>query len=160
MVHAPNDFDPFAHEPPFKPRRNPARRWTVAAVVTGLSMMIGAVAILYTGAPGLASQFGIAEAESPLRFADKSIERRGLSSGNELFAVSGRIVNPSTTRQRVPNIRAELRDSNGTPVYSWTIRAPRPELEPGASVEFNKSVLDVPPNSRTLKLTFTNEAAG
>src|SRR5690606_8211300 len=25
------DYDAFAHEPPFKPRRNPARRWTIAA---------------------------------------------------------------------------------------------------------------------------------
>jgi predicted Zn finger-like uncharacterized protein len=28
-------YDPFAPQPPFKPRRNPARRWTAAAFVAG-----------------------------------------------------------------------------------------------------------------------------
>ena len=60
-VGAPPEYDPFAHQPPFKPRRNPARRWTVAAVFSGLSMLVGAAAILYTGAPGLATKFGFSQ---------------------------------------------------------------------------------------------------
>ena len=47
----PAGYDPFEHEPPFRPRRNPARRWTVGAIVAGVSMLAGAAAILYTGAP-------------------------------------------------------------------------------------------------------------
>ena len=31
------DYDAFAHEPPFRPRRNPARRWTIAAVTAGVA---------------------------------------------------------------------------------------------------------------------------
>jgi len=159
-VHEPNDYDPFAHEPPFKPRRNPARRWTVAAVVTGLSMLIGAAAILYTGTPGLASQFGLGEAATPLLISVKAPDRRPLSSGNELFAVSGSVVNPAKTRQHVPNIRIELRDSSRNTVYHWTVSPPRRELDPGASVEFNTSKLDVPPNSKSLEVSFTNDNGG
>jgi len=159
-VGEPNDYDPFAHEPPFRPRRNPARRWTVAAVITGLSMLIGAAAILYTGTPGLASQFGLGEADTPLIFTDKAVDRRPLSSGNELFAVSGKIMNPAKTRQHVPNIRVELRDSNGNTVYHWTISPPRRELDPSAAVEFNTSKLDVPQNSKWLEVSFTNDNGG
>lgn len=159
-VHEPNDYDPFAHEPPFKPRRNPTRRWTVAAVITGLSMLIGAAAILYTGAPGLASQFGLGEVDTPLIFTVNPVDRRPLSSGNELLAVSGKIVNPAKTRQHVPNIRVELRDLNGNTVYHWTIAPPRRELDPNAAIEFNTSKLDVPPNSKRLEVTFTNDNGG
>jgi hypothetical protein len=156
----PPEYDPFAHQPPFKPRRNPARRWTVAAVISGFSMLVGAAAILYTGAPGLASQFGFNQPETPLKFVDKSVERHSLSSGNEVFAVSGKVVNPTLTRQRVPVIRAELRDSKNHALYSWTIRPEVSELGPKASVEFNSSILDVPQNSKSLELTFAEASAG
>jgi len=159
-VSEPNDYDPFAHEPPFRPRRNPARRWTVAAVITGLSMLTGAVAILYTGTPGLASQFGLGEADTPLILTDTARDRRTLSSGNELLAVSGKIVNPAKTRQHVPNIRVELRDLNGNTVYHWTIAPSRRELDPKEAIEFNTSKLDVPQNSKLLVVSFTNDNGG
>ena len=43
----------------------------------------------------------------------KPIDRRELDSGSELFAVSGQVINPTDQRQRVPDIRAELRDAHG-----------------------------------------------
>lgn len=157
----PRGYDPFAPEPPFKPRRSAARTWTVAAIVTGLSLAAGAAAIFYSGAPGIAQKIGLgmATVETPLRFTDKSIERRSLSSGNELFAVSGKVVNPTGTRQRVPDIRAELRDAGGRLVYSWTITPQQRELGPSAAIEFNSAKLDVPPSSKILELSFANEAA-
>lgn len=150
------DFDAFAHRPPFKPRRNPARRWTAAAMVAGASMLIGAGAILYTGQPGIAAQLGLplGDAETPLRFADKSIDRRNLASGNELFAISGRVVNPTAAVQRVPDIRAELRDAQGRLVYSWTIEPKVRSLAPNGGIEFNSAKLDVPANSHVLELSF------
>ena len=149
-------FDAFAHSPPFKPRRNPARRWTAAALVAGLSMTVAAGAILYSGAPGLAAQFGlpIGVADTPLRFTDKTIERRYLESGSQLFAISGKVVNPSGATQRVPDIRAELLDAQGRQVYSWTITPRTRSLVPSGTIEFNSGKLDVPPNSKTLKLSF------
>ncbi|GAA0735857.1 MJ0042-type zinc finger domain-containing protein [Sphingomonas japonica] len=157
----PREFDAFAHQPPFRPRRNPARRWTAAAMIAGVSMLLGVGAILYTGAPGLASQLGIPVGTSatPLRFTERAIDRRNLSSGNELFAVSGRIENPTATTQRIPDIQAELRDVQGRMVFSWTITPPTRTLGPSAAVEFNSAKLDVPANSKVLELSFAGASA-
>jgi predicted Zn finger-like uncharacterized protein len=155
-------FDAFAHRPPFKPRTNPARRWTAAAAIAGLSMTIGAGAILYSGAPGIAAQMGlpIGQAETPLRFTDRAINRQNLASGNELFAVSGRIVNPTGTAQRVPDIRAELRDSGGRLVYSWTIEPRQRSLGPSGALDFNSAKFDVPANAHMLELSFSRGIPG
>ena len=155
------DFDPFAHEPPFKPRRNPDRRWTAAAVIAGVSMLAGAGAILYSGAPGIAAQLGlpVGEARTPLIFANQLVERKPRLNGGELFVVSGQVINPTKERQRVPNILAELRDANNTIVYNWTITPEPRALPPGGSLEFNSGKLDVPATGKTIQFSFSGEAA-
>lgn len=154
-------FDAFAHRPPFRARRNTSRRWTVIAIVAGLLMIAGVGAILFLGAPGLLARIGlpVGAEESPLRLKDNPIERRELENGSELFAVSGRVTNPSGERQRVPDIRAELRDAQGRIVYSWTITPQQRTLNPGGSIDFNSAKLDVPSNSKRLELSFAGEAA-
>ncbi|QDX27283.1 hypothetical protein FPZ54_15575 [Sphingomonas suaedae] len=156
------DYDPFAHEPPFKPRRNPEKRWTAAAVIAGLSMTAGAVAIVWTGAPGIAAQLGlpIGAARTPLIFTAQSVERKPRLNGGELFVVSGQVMNPTKERQRVPNILAELRDGNNTIVYSWTITPDPRALPPGGSLEFNSGKLDVPQTGKTIQFSFSGEAGG
>lgn len=153
------DFDAFAHRPPFRPSRNLQRRRTIAAVAAGLLMLAGVAAIVWLGAPGLLASIGlpVGPAESPLRIKDNPIERRELENGSELFAVSGRVTNPSSSRQRVPDIRAELRDAQGRLVYGWTITPERRALPPGGSLEFNSAKLDVPSNSKRLELSFAGE---
>lgn len=153
------DYDAFAHRPPFRARRNPMRRWTIAAVAAGLLMLVAVAAILWTGAPGIAQRLGlpIGEAESPLRLVDNPIERRDLTNGSELFAVSGKVLNPSTTRQRVPDIRADLRDAQGKIVFSWTITPEQRTLGPRSAIDFNSAKLDVPANSKKLELSFAGE---
>ncbi len=156
------DYDAFAHRPMFKPTRNPAKRWTAAAMVAGASMLLGAGAILYSGAPGIAAQLGlpIGQADTPLRFTDKAINRRDMGTGNELFAVSGRIVNPTGTIQRVPDIRVELRDSQGRLVYNWTVTPRQRSLNPNAAIEFNSGRVDVPASSKVLVLSFAKGIEG
>lgn len=161
---APGDFDAFAHRPPFRARRNPARRWTVLASVAGLLMLIGVAAILWSGAPNLARQLGLqaGATETPLLLRDNPIERRELENGSELFAVSGQVVNPSSERQRVPDILVELKDAaggRGRTVYSWTITPERRTLPPGGTVDFNSAKLDVPANSKQLDLSFVGDGA-
>jgi predicted Zn finger-like uncharacterized protein len=154
-------YDAFAHQPPFRPRRNSARRWTLIAIVAGLVMLAAAGAILWLGTPGLFAKVGIpiGAAETPLRLKDNPIERRELENGSELFAVSGQVINPSGDRQRVPDILAELRDAQGRIVFSWTITPPQRTLPPGASVDFNSAKLDVPANSKRLELSFAGDTA-
>ncbi|MGU3389290.1 MJ0042-type zinc finger domain-containing protein [Sphingomonas sp. M1A8_2b] len=149
-----------AEQPPFRPRVNTTRRWTIVAVIAGLLMLLAAGAIVYLGAPGVAAKLGIGVAtdESPLRLRDNPIERRELDNGSELFAVSGQVTNPSDQRQRVPDIRAELRDAQGRLVYSWTITPQQRTLAPGGAIDFNSATLNVPANSKRLELSFAGEA--
>ncbi|PKP94007.1 MAG: hypothetical protein CVT77_03575 [Alphaproteobacteria bacterium HGW-Alphaproteobacteria-16] len=155
----PRDYDPFAHEPPFKPRRNPERRWNAAALITGLSLTLGAAAIVWTGAPGIAGQLGlpVGGAQTPLVFTAQSVERKPRLNGGELFVVSGQVMNPTKESQRVPNILAELRDANNSIVYNWTITPEPRTLPPGASLEFNSGKLDVPPNGKNIQFSFSGE---
>jgi predicted Zn finger-like uncharacterized protein len=157
------DYDPFAQQPPFRPRRNPARRWTAAAVIAGLSMLLGTGAILYSGAPGIAAQLGLglgSDVETPLVFSDKNVELRTLPSGSEVFAVSGKVVNPTQARQHVPDIRVELRDAADRLVYSWRITPQTRELAPKGIVEFNGAKVDMPDNAKVVQLSFASEIGG
>jgi hypothetical protein len=158
--------DAFAPEPPFRPRRNPARRWTYAAVGAALLLGGGIVAIQLFGTPTLASSLAariglpVAEFEVPLLLeVQRKPERRTLESGNELFAVAGRVINPTSESQRVPDILAELRDAQGRVVYGWTITPPARTLGPKASIEFNSAEIDVPKGARALNLSFSGVQA-
>lgn len=153
-------FDAFAHRPPFRPRRNMARVRTIASIAAGLIMLALVGVILWTTAPGLAQQAGlnIGPAGSALRIVDNPIERRQMTNGSELFAVSGRITNPSGTAQRVPDLRADLRDGNGRVVFSWTITPQQRTLPANGAIDFNSAQVDVPPSSKRLDLSFVGEA--
>jgi predicted Zn finger-like uncharacterized protein len=158
----PKGYDAFAHEPPFRPRKNPARRWTYAALGAAVLLAGGIAAVQLFGTPSLASELAsrlglpVAEFEVPLLLeVPRKPERRTLESGNELFAVTGRIVNPTSQSQRVPDILAELRDAQGRVVYGWTITPPRRTLGPKASIEFNSAEVDVPKGARALNLSFS-----
>ena len=152
-------FPPISDQIAFRPRRNTTRRWTIVAVLAGLLMLIAASAIVYLGAPGVAAKlgFGSQSDETPLRLRDNPIERRELENGSELFAVSGQVLNPSATPQRIPDIRAQLRDADGKLVYSWTITPERRTLAAGGAIDFNSAKLDVPATSRRLELSFAGE---
>lgn len=152
------DFDPYAHEPPFRPRRNPARRWTIAAAAAAVLMVAGLGAVQYFGTPGIAAWFGLksAEVDIPLLLeVPRKPERRQQPSGNELFAVSGRIINPTDEAQLVPDILAELRDSSGRVVYGWRIIPPVRRLPPKGSAEFDSAEMDVPKSAKELNLSFS-----
>ena len=84
-------------------------------------------------------------------------ERRELLNGSQMFAISGRVSNPTNERQRVPDIRVELKDAQSRVVYGWTIRPEATSLAPRGSVEVNSAKLDVPVNSKNMVLSFSNE---
>jgi predicted Zn finger-like uncharacterized protein len=156
------ESDPFAHEPLFKPRRNPARRWTMAAVGAAVLLGGGIVAVQLLGTPSFASDLAarlgipVGDFEVPLLLeVPRKPERRTLESGNELFAVTGRVINPTSQSQRVPDILAELRDAQGRVVYGWTITPPKRTLPPKGSIEFNSAEVDVPKGARALNLSFS-----
>jgi predicted Zn finger-like uncharacterized protein len=147
--------DAYAPQPPFRPRRNKVKQMTRLAIAVAVLLLIGAGLAAWFGPRLIAGWTGGAAVESPLMLqVVRKPERRTLASGNELFAVSGRIVNPTSTQQTVPDIRAELRDSTGKVVYGWTINAPVRTLAPKASADFDSAEVDVPKGSKALNLSF------
>lgn len=151
------DYDAFAHEPPFRPRRNPARRWTVAALAAGTAMLAAVGGLAYWDAPGFARDLFRPVAPTPLKLVG-TVDRHTFN-GNEIFAVSGTVLNPTDTRQPIPDIRADLRDAQNRIVFSWMIRPEAATLAPKASIQFNSAKIDVPVNAQELALSFSGEVA-
>jgi predicted Zn finger-like uncharacterized protein len=154
--------DAFAYAPPFRPRVNRTRRWTIAAISAAIVLVAGIGAIQYFGTPTLAARLGlpVGTTDVPLLLeVPRKPERRTLENGNELFAISGRVLNPTDSAQRIPDILAELRDSQGRIVYSWSITPPRRTVGPKGSVEFNSAEVDVPKGAKALNLSFSGAAS-
>jgi hypothetical protein len=158
---APNghgDIDAFAHRPPFRPRINPTKRWTMAAAGGAVLLLGGIGAVQYFGTPNLAAKLGL-----PGGYVDVPLllevpikpERRLLESGNELFAIRGKVVNPTAEQQRVPDILAELRDAQGRVVYGWKITPPKRTIEAKGAIEFNSAEVNVPKGAKELNLSFS-----
>jgi hypothetical protein len=155
-------FDAFAPAPPFRPRRNPAKRWTLAAGIVSVLLLGGIAAVQFFGTPtfvtGLLAKAGLpgGQVDVPLLLeVPRKPERRELPSGNELFALTGRVINPTDSAQRVPDILAELRDAQGRVVYGWTITPPKRTIEPRGKIEFDSAEIDVPKGSKKLNLSFS-----
>ena len=155
----PENYDAFAHELPFRPRRNPARMWTIIAIVAGALMLAATAAVYSFGLPELGVDIALpGRGSTPLKL-EYSAENRTLASGNALLTVTGRIINPTQSVQRVPQLRAEVRDSSGNAVYSWSILPPVSELQPGQSATFNSAEMDVPTGEgRKLRVAFPSAA--
>jgi predicted Zn finger-like uncharacterized protein len=156
------NYDAFAPAPPFRPRRNPAKRWTLAAGIVAVLLIAGIAAVQFFGTPtfvtGLLARAGLpgGQVDIPLLLeVPRKPERRELPSGNELFALTGRVVNPTNEAQRVPDILAELRDAQGRVVYGWTITPPKRTIEARGKIEFDSAEIDVPKGSKKLNLSFS-----
>jgi predicted Zn finger-like uncharacterized protein len=135
----------FAHEPPFRPRRNPAKLWTMAAVVFALFIAAAGGAAWYFGVPDVGANLGIVRSEPDLTIVlNENLELNEREDGTPYFIASGSIVNPTSTAQTVPEMLVTLKDAGGRPVYSWKMKAKVRTLAPGDKVDFSEARLDVP----------------
>ncbi len=143
---APSAPAPFDHEPPFKPRRNPAKLWTIAAIIFALMIAITAGALWYSGAleGSLANQTTTSRLE--ITFGDNN-EINETVDGRRFFIASGTIINPTNETLKVPDMIATLLDSDEREIYSWEIPAPVDELEAGGRVEFSGAARDNVPRA-------------
>ena len=153
VIHAPDaqiDEEHVQH-----PRRSSALRWIIITATVALLLLAAAAALMFFAPERLRTPFGAGSPPAALLLeVPRKPERRTLASGNELFALTGRVVNPTRERQNVPDIQAELQDAQGRVVYNWVITPPTRTLAPGASAEFNSAEVDVPKGARELKLSF------
>ena len=146
--------DEFA---PFGPRdyveEEPKRR-VLPLILLVLLVAAAAIAFWFLAPLEWKSRLGIAQAgETPLTLSLTHHDRQALASGNELLAITGRVINPTGKTQAVPPIRAQLSKSSGEVVYSWTISPPAQRLSPGASATFNSAEVNVPPGGEQLTVT-------
>ncbi len=153
------DYDPF-DEP--APRRRSGLRWTIAALVALVSVVLGGAALLYWKAPQVLVQLGlpIGGASTPLVFSDKNVALQARPDGSKLFIVSGKVLNPTGSAQHVPDIRIRLIDAQGGEVYSWRITPATRTLDSQASFDFNGAKVDVPNGAKTVQLSFASELDG
>lgn len=149
--------DPFQPLPFRRPRRNPAKRWTIIAASTAAILIAATGALYYFGLPawaqGLALPGMIAEPDLIIELPE-SQDHRELADGTIYFAASGTIINPTDREQRVPPILAELRDAQGTIVYSWTIKPPVRMLPPNEKASFSEAKLDIPRRATQLTVSW------
>ena len=141
-------------EPERRPRRNRTRLWTIIAIVAGLLMVAGVVALQLFGLPeGVRRLFMPAQDANVLTLKGR-IDRSRLASGQDLLILHGEITNTSDEIQRLPQVRAELRDAQGNTVYSWSSAPPVRDLGPRETRRFDSAERDVPANGRQLTLSF------
>ena len=150
---------PAAEAPlPFRrPRRNPAKRWTAIAASAAVLMIAATASLVYFGLPGWAQGLGLPggvdEPDLVIELPPNQ-DHRELADGTIYFAASGVIINPTDREQRVPPILAELRDAQGTIVYSWTIKPPVRMLPPNEKVNFSEAKLDIPRRATQLTVSW------
>jgi predicted Zn finger-like uncharacterized protein len=144
------DFSPFTVDDDEPRRRSPM----LTALIIAVLIAALAAAFWFLAPAGWKERVGIASSgETPLQLMMTHSDRQKLASGNELLAVSGRVINPTDQRQDVPPIRAQLRSTSGRLVYSWTIAPPARSLPPGASATFNSAEVNVPAGGDELTIT-------
>ncbi len=141
-------------EPGRRPRRNRARLWTIIAIIAGLLMVGGVVALQVFGLPEAVQRIFLPVQNANVLTINGTTERTRLASGQDLLILHGEITNTSDEVQRVPQIRAELRDGQGRTVHSWSIAPPVRDLAPRQTRRFDSAERDVPAGGRQLSLSF------
>lgn len=139
----------------------PARGGGLKVALIALLIIAAAVAAFWFLAPAsLKSKIGLAPAGStPLEVMLTNSDRQKLASGNELLAISGRIINPTDVEQAVPPIRAALRNKGSRQlVYQWTIAPPARTLPPRGSASFNSAEVDIPQGGDELTVSLEGAA--
>jgi predicted Zn finger-like uncharacterized protein len=133
----------FAHEPPFRPRRNPAKLMTYAALAFATLLAVTGVSLWYYG--WLDSSFAVSGQESKLKIVlHDNLELGRAADNTPFFIASGTIVNPTAQVQQVPNMLVTLKDASGRSIFNWKMKPPKRSLAPGATADFSQLKRDVP----------------
>lgn len=136
----------------------PRRKGPLIILALVLFVAVLAAAAYFLAPSEWMARAGLAEASanSPLKLMVTSQDRQHVGDGNDLFSLSGRVINPTDQTELVPPLRAELANGAGKIVYTWTIPPPAARLAPQASASFNAAELGVPANAKYLTLRWAS----
>ena len=145
---ADDGYSRFAHEPLFRPRRNPARMWTIAAVLFAVVALGAVAATAWFGLPSwVPFAHPLFAEEQPglkLDFPAKMQGQRPLSDQTWFFEANGTVTNVAQSARSVPTILAVLKDARGRIVFNAELHSPKRVLAPGESVSINEALVSVP----------------
>ena len=132
-------------------------------IALGLLLLVAAAAaaLWFLAPASFKERIGLADASAtPLEVMLTTSDRQKLASGNELLAISGRVINPTDAEQAIPPIRASLRNrATRKLVYQWTIAPPARSLPPRGSASFNSAEVDIPQGGDELTVTLGGAAS-
>lgn len=138
----------FEHEPPFRPRRNPARMWTIAAALFAIVTLGAVAAVAWYGLPSWVPfaqpMFADEQPGLKLSFPEKQQGMRELQDRTWFFEANGTVANVSQTSQKVPVILVVLRDARDRVVYTGEITPPKRSLAPGEIMPISQALVPVP----------------
>ncbi|MCP9221561.1 zinc-ribbon domain-containing protein [Erythrobacter sp. LQ02-29] len=143
---------PYDYAPPFRPRRNPLKIWTMAAAAFAVVALCGIAAISYWGVPDWMPvsrpTFGVDQPDLVLDFPPGKQDRGTLPDGSEYFGVTGSISNVGRETRTVPPVLIVLYDERNRKVFSWEIPPTRRSLKPGERISVNEAIRDVPKSAK------------
>lgn len=146
-------------EPLRRPRRNPARYWTIAAL--GFALLVAAIIGSNAIYGWMDTQLSASTEESPLKiYFDRNLDRQIIvQNGKETqyFAASGTIVNSTDEEQPVPPMHFLLYDAQKRMVYDWVAKPPVSTLPPRGRARFSDAQLDVPQSAVRLDFRWGDE---
>ncbi len=146
----------FDYSPPFSPRRNSIRMWTIAAGTFALLASGTVVAVNYYGLPDWLPisrpTFGIGQADLELDFPKSQQRKETLDTGEEIFRVRGSIRNIGQASVSVPSLLIVFRDDREKNVYSWIMVPSKQELAPGESLNVTEAVTDIPASAKAAEI--------
>ena len=142
------DYSRFAHEPLFRPRRNPAKIAMYAAVLFAVVALGSIAATAWYGLPDWLpfAQPSFAQDQPGLKldFPAKQQGQRQLPDGSFFFEANGTITNTSAQSRTVPTLQVVLYDARGGQKFIQEITSPKRVLAPGESVSINEALVNVP----------------
>lgn len=94
--------------------------------------------------------------EEPQLTLQDVVSLRRTVEGEEQLQVQGVVSNEGKREAAVPEMRAVIRDSDGSELHSWTFRPDSGRLKPGESTEFSTSTAN-PPVEGSLALIFLGQ---
>lgn len=147
-AHDDEDYSRFAHEPLFRPRRNPAKIAMYAAVLFAVVALGSIAAAAWYGLPDWLpfAQPSFAQDQPGLKldFPAKQQGQRQLPDGSFFFEANGTITNTSAQSRTVPTLQVVLYDVRGGQKFIQEIHSPKRVLAPGESVSINEALVNVP----------------
>jgi hypothetical protein len=115
------------------------------------------IATVWPQAASLYSALGLHVNTRGLDFVDVAYHREA-EDGQQVLAVSGKLVNISAHEQSVPPIEVTLTDDSKRMLYHWSFSPSVQTLRPGQQAAFTTRLSSPPSGARHLELRFA--AAG